>query len=75
MTSNSKAEGRFGKQDFRYVAEEDVYICPAGERLAHPFTNGRGTPVDGVDYARMRASYAYARVCARVTREHGQANR
>ena len=25
MTSNSKAEGRFGKQDFRYVAEEDVY--------------------------------------------------
>src|SRR5437660_3945423 len=29
MTSNPK---RFGKQDFRYVAEEDVYICPAGER-------------------------------------------
>src|SRR5882724_9760351 len=28
MTSNAKAEGRFGKQDFRYVAEEDVYICP-----------------------------------------------
>jgi len=26
MTSNSKAEGRFGKQDFRYVTEEDVYI-------------------------------------------------
>jgi transposase len=39
MTSNSKAEGRFGKQDFRYVAEEDVYICPAGERLARHFTN------------------------------------
>ena len=35
MTSNAK---RFGKQDFRYVAEEDVYICPAGERLAHSFT-------------------------------------
>ena len=34
MTSNSKAQGRFGKQDFRYVAAEDVYICPAGERLA-----------------------------------------
>jgi hypothetical protein len=39
MTSNAKAEGRFGKQDFRYVAEEDIYICPAGERLAYPFTN------------------------------------
>jgi transposase len=34
MTSGAKADGRFGKQDFRYVAEEDVYICPAGERLA-----------------------------------------
>jgi len=39
MTSNSKAEGRFGKQDFRYVAEEDVYICPAGERLPYRYTN------------------------------------
>jgi len=39
MTSNSKAEGRFGKQDFRYVADEDVYICPAGERLTLHFTN------------------------------------
>ncbi len=35
MTSNSK---RFGKQDFRYVAEDNVYICPAGERLGHSFT-------------------------------------
>ncbi len=39
MTSNSKAEGRFGKQDFRYVAEENVYICPAGERLTYHYTN------------------------------------
>ncbi len=39
MTSNAKAEGRFGKQDFRYVAEEDVYICPAGERLAYSYTS------------------------------------
>ena len=38
MTSNAKAEGRFGKQDFRYVAEEDVYICPAGKRLAYYYT-------------------------------------
>jgi transposase len=35
MTSNPK---RFGKQDFRYVAEDDVYICPAGEQLAYSFT-------------------------------------
>jgi transposase len=38
MTSNAKTEGRFGKQDFRYVAEGDVYICPAGKRLAYSFT-------------------------------------
>ena len=38
MTSNSKAEGRFGKQDFRYVADEDVYLCPAGEKLTYRYT-------------------------------------
>jgi hypothetical protein len=35
MTSNAKAEGRFGKQDFRYVADEDAYICPAREKLSY----------------------------------------
>lgn len=35
MTSHSIAEGRFAKHDFRYVAEDNVYICPADERLAN----------------------------------------
>jgi hypothetical protein len=39
MTSGIIAKGRFGKQDFRYVAEEDIYICPAGERLVYHYTN------------------------------------
>ncbi len=39
LTSGIKAKGRFGKQDFRYVAADDVYVCPAGERLVHHFTN------------------------------------
>ena len=39
VTSGIKAKGRFGKQDFRYVAEDDVYICPAGERLTYRYTN------------------------------------
>jgi transposase len=39
MTSNAKAEGRFGKQDFRYVAQDNVYICPAGEPLPYRYTN------------------------------------
>jgi transposase len=39
VTSGIEAKGRFGKQDFRYVAEEDVYVCPAGEKLAYHYTN------------------------------------
>ena len=38
MTSNAKAEGRFGKQDFRYVADENIYVCPPGEKLAYRYT-------------------------------------
>ena len=39
MTSGAKAEGRFGKQDFVYLAAEDVYRCPAGERLTYRMTS------------------------------------
>jgi transposase len=39
MTSRAKAQGRFGKQDFRYLADEDVYICPADLRLTYRYTN------------------------------------
>ncbi|HTX51136.1 MAG TPA: IS1182 family transposase [Caulobacteraceae bacterium] len=38
LTSGAKAEGRFGKQDFVYIPGEDVYRCPAGERLTWRFT-------------------------------------
>jgi transposase len=38
-TSNAKAEGRFDKRDFVYKADEDVYLCPAGERLTYRYTN------------------------------------
>ena len=42
-TSNSKAKGHFVKQDFRYVSEDDVYLCPAGEHLTrHATTMERG---------------------------------
>ncbi len=39
LTSGNKAKGRFVKQDFVYLAAEDVYLCPAGERLVYHFTN------------------------------------
>ena len=37
LTSGAKAEGRFGKQDFVYIPEDDVYRCPAGELLTWRF--------------------------------------
>ncbi len=39
MTSGAKSEGRFGKQDFVYLPDEDVYRCPAGEHLTYRYTN------------------------------------
>ena len=39
LTSGAKAEGRFGKQDFVYIGEDDEYRCPAGERLTWRFDN------------------------------------
>src|ERR671936_638289 len=39
LTSGIEARGRFGKQDFVYLSEEDVYRCPAGEKLKYHYTN------------------------------------
>ena len=39
MTSGLLAKGRFCKQDFVYVAADDVYLCPSGERLTYHYTN------------------------------------
>jgi len=45
MTSGAKADGRYGRQDFVYIAEEDVYRCPAGERLTYRYTNAEAGKV------------------------------
>ena len=39
ITSGMEARGRFGKQDFVYLGDEDVYRCPAGEKLSYHYTN------------------------------------
>jgi len=36
-TSSSKAHGRYSKVDFRYDAQQNEYICPAGQRLTYRF--------------------------------------
>ena len=38
QTSGAKSAGRFGKQDFVYLPADDVYRCPAGEKLPHHYT-------------------------------------
>ena len=38
LTSNSMADGRFSKQDFIYIAQDDQYRCPAGEIAIKRFT-------------------------------------
>jgi hypothetical protein len=46
MTSGAKADGRFGKQDFAYLPEQDAYRCPSGALLPYHYSNvERGMPL------------------------------
>jgi hypothetical protein len=36
-TSSSKSKGKYSKADFKYDAERNEYVCPAGERLTYRF--------------------------------------
>jgi len=38
LTSSNQAKGLFGRGDFHYIAEDNEYLCPAGERLISRFT-------------------------------------
>jgi hypothetical protein len=38
LTSNSRAGGRFDKRDFVYLAENNAYRCPAGQRAIWRFS-------------------------------------
>ena len=58
LTSGSKAEGRFGKQDFVYLPEANAYRCPAGELLTWRFTS--------VEEGRTLHSYWHSR-CGECT--------
>jgi transposase len=39
LTSQAKAAGRYGKQDFVYIPDQNTYRCPAGETLTYRYTN------------------------------------
>jgi transposase len=53
VTSNATAEGRFGKADFIYDAENNEYRCPAGERLIWRYS----TVEDGLKLHRYWSSH------------------
>ena len=42
QTSSNRKKGMFVKSDFRYVADEDAYVCPAGETLVWRFVTKEG---------------------------------
>lgn len=42
LTSNARAEGRFGKPDFIYLKKVDQYQCPAGQRASYRFSREEG---------------------------------
>jgi transposase len=39
LTSGAKADGRFGKPDFAYLPDQDVYRCPSGALLPYHYSN------------------------------------
>ncbi len=46
-TSGQHARGLFVRRDFKYIEEDDEYLCPAGERLIHRFrTVEKGLTLD-----------------------------
>ena len=65
MTSGAKSDGRFGKQDFVCLPDEDVYRCPAGERLKYRYTNVENELTAPLLDERMRA------LCTQASLHHG----
>ena len=48
MTSNAKAAGRCDQTDFIYIARDDEYQCPSGQRAIHRCTTDeRGLQIHG----------------------------
>ncbi len=77
-TTGMEAKGRFGKQDFAYNAENDVYRCPAGAHLAYWLTTVDGdrtirrytTKACGSCHLKARCTTAKNRVISRWEHEH-----
>src|SRR5271166_4230738 len=51
---SSVREGLFRKDEFRYDAERDAYVCPAGKLLT-PIRHGRLRDLEKIDYGNPKA--------------------
>ena len=77
VTSNAKFEGRFDRRDFIYIAKDDEYQCPAGQRAIYRFTqeeNGSIPTAIGAARARSTGSNSclvWTRGRSRLIRCHG----
>ncbi len=60
QTARKGKDGRFGSDEFRYDAQDDTYVCPAGERLVR----GGTTTVRGRLYYFYRGTAAVCRDCS-----------
>lgn len=78
VTSGMEAKGQFGKHDFVYLPDDDVYRCPAGEWLTYHFTTVDGdrtirrywTTACGRCELKARCTKAKNRVISRWEHEH-----
>lgn len=52
---SSRKEAEFEAENFRYEASEDVYYCPAGQKL---YSSGKPRVENGVEYIRYKNSRA-----------------
>ncbi len=65
LTSGAEADGRFCKLDFAHAAENDVYRCSAGDKLAQCYTAMEHTIFKNTEskfkllYCRLRADLAW----------------
>lgn len=65
-----RRKGIFSSDEFKYLADEDVYICPAGERLKHRRYHNRR---DAYDYYAPKGVCAVCKLRDCCTRsEHGR---
>ena len=78
-TSANTQQGLYGKSQFRYDAQKDLYVCPAGQELTHRFTTQEKGRQLRYYRAKVCRSCALKKQCTRnqgtrtITREEDEA--